>query len=229
MVCPPVISLVASCDEAALDLKENCGLLIDIAQRHQLPLELLLVHSGPLDGIHTLSRKLAYGVCLRVVNCSKGDLQSACVKALVNAVGEYLVVLPAFDSRLTAAIPDLISPLQQGRADFVRGCCGSDPGFFQGDCSGSPVIHCHSNTVTRRVDDHVILSCMAIRRDTLVNPMYLDEDGCCLAHMLINVCECEQICEVPINGRRQVVSEGRHVPLLHRMRPLGCTAPRTFC
>jgi len=98
--------------------------------------EIIFVDDNSQDGSEEAVAKLGYQYSVRML-VRKGvrGLSSAVLHGIANSDGDYVVVMDADLSHPASAIPEMISLLDSGKADFVVGSRYVEGGTIHGDWS----------------------------------------------------------------------------------------------
>lgn len=106
-----------------IDEAENLPVLVPRISRALagVPLEILIVDDGSTDGTPDVCRDLArtYPVRLLTRGHQERGLSGAVLHGLKHATGEVLVVMDADLQHPPEALPEIVRPICEGRADFV--------------------------------------------------------------------------------------------------------------
>ena len=119
---------------AAITKRTNLAL-----QSSNISHEILFVDDDSQDGSLELCKELAADYPVRIiVRTENRGLSPAVIEGIENAIGDYIVVMDADLSHPPEKIPEMISLLESGEADFVvgsryveGGSLGDEWGFFR--------------------------------------------------------------------------------------------------
>ncbi len=135
----PDVSIVVPAYCEAPNLRSLTERVFAATRAANLEAELIIVDDNSADGSIEIVEALAAAFAIRIiVRTNERGLSSAVLRGFQEARGPILVVMDADLSHPPEAIPDLVSPIREGRADFVLGSryvCGGqidqDWSFFR--------------------------------------------------------------------------------------------------
>ena len=167
--------------------------------------EVLIVDDGSRDDTSAVCRRLAatYPLELLVRSVPVGGLSGAVLLGLSRATGEYLVVMDADLQHPPERIPDLLSPLASGQADFVLGSRYVPGGST--DSQWGPLRRINSRVATWLARPFAggardpMSGFFALSRQTYRRAEQLDPVGYKIALELMCKCRARRVAEVPIH------------------------------
>lgn len=213
MNCTPKVSIVVPTYREEQNIAELTARLFAATAIAQLPAELIIVDDNSCDGTIELIEELSCTYPIRLITRTKErGLATAVIRGLQEAQGDYVVVMDADLSHPPMTVPELLTPLESGTADFLIVSRYVDGGTV--DESWSFFRHLNSRIagllaigLTRAKDP--MAGFFAIRRDTLVSPAVLNSCGYKIGLELMVRCECQKIAEVPIHFEDRKLGESK--------------------
>lgn len=213
MNCTPKISIVVPtyCEEQ--NIAELTVRLFAATAIAQLPAELIIVDDNSCDGTIELCEELSLTYPIRLITrADERGLATAVIRGLQEAQGDYVVVMDADLSHPPMKVPELLTPLESGTADFVIGSRYADGGTV--DESWSFFRHLNSRIagwlaigLTRAKDP--MAGFFAIRRDTLGDLSNLNPCGYKIGLEVMVRCGCKRVAEVPIHFEDRKYGESK--------------------
>ncbi len=118
----PDVSIVVPAYCEAPNLRRLTERVFAATRAANLEAELIIVDDNSADGSTEIVADLAAMFPVRIiVRTNERGLSSAVLRGFEEARGPFLVVMDADLSHPPEAIPDLVAPIREGRADFVLG------------------------------------------------------------------------------------------------------------
>lgn len=238
----PSVSIVVPTYKEAQNIPILARRLFDALKKAHIEAELIFVDDNSDDGTEQVVAELARDLPVRlIVRRNERGLSSAVVRGFEEAKNNILLCMDADLSHPPESVPDVITPIAEGRADF---CLGSryvsggktkeDWGFLR--WVNSKVATVLAMPLTSAKDPMAGFFC--ISRETLekANESGLNPIGYKIALEIMIKARCERVMEVPIefsdrlHGKskltlRQQLEYLRHLSRLYRFkRPVLCLA-----
>lgn len=175
--------------------------------------EIIISDDNSGDGTEQIVAELAKDYPVRlIVRTENRDLSLAVLDGLRTARGEYLLVMDADLSHPPEQIPDLISPLREGKADFTLGsryvAGGSTQNWGGHRRLNSWVATALAGPLSKGLADSMS-GFFALRRLTFESARKLDPIGYKIGLELLCRCDIRRPMEIPIRFHDRVKGESK--------------------